>query len=65
METLLQVHQVAKRLSLDPSTVRKMFRKNILKGIRTGPALRSIRIYESSLTQHIKGLTADFELDGR
>ncbi len=56
-ETLLQVHQVAKRLSLDNSTIRKMFKKRILKGIRTGPALRTIRIYQSSLEQHIKGLT--------
>ena len=47
METLLEVHQVAARLSLDPSTVRKMFRAKLLKGIRTGPALRSIRIYET------------------
>ena len=58
-ETLLEVHQVAARLSLDPSTVRKMFRAKLLKGIRTGPALRSIRIYGSSLEAHIRGLRED------
>jgi excisionase family DNA binding protein len=59
METLLEVYQVAQRLSLCPSTVRKMVKKRILKAIRTGPALRTIRIYESSLEAHIKGLTED------
>ena len=59
METLLQVHQVAARLALDDSTVRKMFRRGILRGFRTGPALRSIRIYESSLEAHISGLRED------
>ena len=58
-ETLLEVHQVAARLSLDPSSVRKMFRAKLLKGIRTGPALRSIRIYQSSLEEHIKGCMED------
>ena len=58
-EKLLEVHQVAARLSLDDSTVRKMFKKKILKGFRTGPALRTIRIYQSSLEAHISGLRED------
>ena len=56
-EKLLSVSRVAQRLSLDESTVRRMSHKGMLKRIRTGPALKSIRIYESSLSQHIKGFT--------
>ena len=54
-ERLLEVSMVAARLSLDPSTVRRMYHKGILKGCKTGPELKTIRIFESSVVQHIKG----------
>jgi predicted site-specific integrase-resolvase len=54
-ETLLEVAIVAQRLSLDSSTVRRMFHAGILKGFLTGASLKRIRIYESSVTQHMKG----------
>jgi hypothetical protein len=54
-EKLLEVHQVAQRLLLDESTVRRMYHKGILKGFLTGSKLKTIRIYESSVMQHIKG----------
>ena len=56
-EKLLSVSRVAQRLLLDESTIRRMFHKGILQGIKTGPALKTIRIYESSVMQHIKGST--------
>jgi len=46
---------VATRLSLDSSTIRRMFHKGILKGFKTGAELKTIRIFESSVVQHIKG----------
>jgi hypothetical protein len=54
-EKLLEVSMVAARLSLDSSTIRRMFHKGILKGFLTGSELKTIRIYESSVMQHIKG----------
>ena len=54
-ETLLEVPIVAKRLSLDESTIRRMYHAGVLKGFLTGASLKRIRIYESSVTQHIKG----------
>ena len=55
METLLEVSMVAKRLLLDESTIRRMYHKGILQGFKTGAELKTIRIYESSVMQHIKG----------
>jgi hypothetical protein len=54
-ETLLEVSMVAKRLLLDESTIRRMYHKGILKGFLTGSELKTIRIYESSVVQHING----------
>ena len=56
-EKLLEVSMVATRLSLDSSTIRRMFHKGILKGFKTGAELKTIRIFESSVVQHIKGRT--------
>ena len=54
-EKLLEVSMVATRLSLDSSTIRRIFHKGILKGFKTGAELKTIRIFESSVVQHIKG----------
>ena len=54
-EKLLEVSMVAARLSLDSSTIRRMYHKGILKGFLTGSELKTIRIYESSVVQHING----------
>jgi hypothetical protein len=53
-EKLLEVGRVAKRLSLHPATIRMMFKNGVLLGIRTGPSSGRIRIFESSLNQHIE-----------
>ena len=52
---LLDVQIVAYRLQLHPATVRRMYHKGILKGFKTGAELKTIRIYESSVVQHING----------
>jgi len=58
MEKLLEVSRVAKRLSLDASTIRRMFNKGVLLGIRTDTTGTRIRIYESSVMQHIQRIRA-------
>ena len=58
-EKLLEASMVATRLSLDSSTIRRMFHKGILKGFKTGAELKTIRIFESSVVQHIKGRAGD------
>jgi excisionase family DNA binding protein len=54
MEKLLEVAIVAKRLSLHSETVRRMFKAGVLAGMRTGPSLSRIRIFESSVSKHIE-----------
>lgn len=51
---LLEVAVVAKRLNLSDKTVTRMIERKVLTGIRTGPELKTIRIFEKSVQQHIQ-----------
>lgn len=52
-EKLLEVSVVGRKINADASTVRRMFHQGILKGIRTGPSGTRIRIFESSVKDHL------------
>ena len=52
-EKVLEVHVVAQRLQLHPATVRRMFSAGQLEGFKTGPSKTRIRIYESSVQEHM------------
>jgi excisionase family DNA binding protein len=51
---LLEVAVVAKRLGLHPATVRRMFAAGVLHGFKTGPTRSRIRIFESSVADHMQ-----------
>lgn len=53
-EKLLEVGTVAKKLNIEASTVRRMFHRGILRGLKTGPTCTRIRIFESSVKAHLE-----------
>lgn len=54
MDKLVEVHIAAKRLKLHPSSIRRMFKKGLLRGFLTGASGTRIRIFESSIEKHMK-----------
>jgi excisionase family DNA binding protein len=61
---LLNVSIAARRLSVHPSTVRRMFHGGQLQGIMTGPSKTRIRVFERSVDSHISEQTKHNERDG-
>lgn len=59
-EKLLEVSVVGQKLNTDASTVRRMFHRGVLLGIKTGPSGTRIRIFESSVKAHLEQATALF-----
>jgi hypothetical protein len=49
----ISAHTAAKRLLVHPCTVRRMFHKGLLHGYLTGTTKTRIRIFESSILEHM------------
>lgn len=53
-EKTMEVSTVAQRLSLHPATIRRMFAAGLLQGFKTGPSGTRIRIFSSSVDEHMQ-----------